>query len=47
VKGFGVSIAATGWISAIPYVAGFLGMIWWGLRSDRQGSAPCMWPGLS
>jgi MFS transporter, ACS family, tartrate transporter len=37
VKGFGVSIAATGWIAAIPYVAGFLGMIWWGLRSDKHG----------
>ena len=29
--------AATGWISAIPYIAGFLAMIWWGLRSDEQG----------
>jgi MFS transporter, ACS family, tartrate transporter len=37
VKGFGVSIAATGWITAIPYVAGFLVMVWWGLRSDQQG----------
>jgi MFS transporter, ACS family, tartrate transporter len=37
VKGFGVSIAATGWISAIPYTVGFLGMVWWGLRSDRLG----------
>src|SRR5271170_5281516 len=37
VKGFGVSIAATGWISAIPYTAGFFGMVWWGLRSDKHG----------
>ena len=37
VKGFGVSIAATGWISSIPYIAGFLGMVWWGLRSDKHG----------
>jgi MFS transporter, ACS family, tartrate transporter len=37
VRGFGVSIAATGWISSIPYIVGFLGMIWWGLRSDKQG----------
>ncbi len=37
IKGFGVSIAATGWISAIPYIVGFLGMVWWGLRSDRHG----------
>ena len=37
VKGFGVSIAATGWISSIPYIVGFFGMVWWGLRSDRYG----------
>ena len=37
VKGFGVSIAATGWISAIPYIVGFFGMVWWGLRSDKHG----------
>ena len=37
VKGFGVSIAATGWIASIPYVIGFLGMIWWGMRSDKHG----------
>jgi D-galactonate transporter len=36
VKGFGVSIAMTGWINAIPYVVGFLGMIWWGMRSDAR-----------
>jgi MFS family permease len=37
IKGFGVSIAQTGWINAIPYVIGFLGMVWWVKRSDRQG----------
>ena len=37
IKGFGVSIAMTGWINAIPYVVGFLGMVWWGRRSDRTG----------
>ena len=37
VKGFGLSIAMTGWVNAIPYVIGFLGMIWWGMRSDRTG----------
>ena len=37
VKGFGVSIAMTGWINAIPYVVGFVGMVWWGMRSDRTG----------
>ena len=36
VKGFGVSIALTGWINAIPYVIGFLAMIWWGMRSDAR-----------
>ncbi|HXW21218.1 MAG TPA: MFS transporter [Roseiarcus sp.] len=35
VKGFGLSIAMTGWVSAIPYVVGFCGMVWWGLQSDR------------
>jgi MFS transporter, ACS family, tartrate transporter len=37
VKGFGLSIAMTGWVNAIPYVVGFLGMVWWGMRSDRMG----------
>ena len=37
VKGFGVSIAMTGWIAAIPYAVAFLGMVWWGLRSDQKG----------
>jgi D-galactonate transporter len=37
IKGFGVSIALTGWINAIPYVVGFFGMILWGRRSDRTG----------
>ncbi len=37
VKGFGLSIAATGWVSAIPYAVAFVGMMWWGLRSDREG----------
>ena len=37
VKGFGLTIAATGWVAAIPYVVAFVGMVWWGLRSDRAG----------
>jgi hypothetical protein len=37
VKGFGLSIAMTGWVSAIPYVVGFCGMVWWELRSDHRG----------
>jgi cyanate permease len=36
VKGFGVSTSLNGWINAIPYTVGFLGMIWWGLRSDAR-----------
>jgi cyanate permease len=36
VKGFGVSIAATGWITAIPYAVGFVGMIVWGMSSDSR-----------
>jgi len=36
VKGFGVSIAATGWIAAIPYAVGFVGMILWGMSSDAS-----------
>ena len=34
VKGFGVSIAMTGWINAIPFTVGFFGMIWYGRHSD-------------
>ena len=37
VKGFGVTTSLNGWINAIPYTVGFLGMIWWGLRSDAKG----------
>ena len=36
VKGFGVSIAMTGWINSIPYLVGFVGMAWWGMRSDAH-----------
>jgi MFS family permease len=36
VKGFGVSIAATGWINAIPYALGVFMMIWWVRRSDAH-----------
>ena len=35
VKGFGLTNAMTGWVTAIPYVVGTLGMIWWSARSDR------------
>jgi D-galactonate transporter len=36
IKGFGLTIAMTGWVNAIPYVVGFVGMVWWGMRSDRS-----------
>ncbi len=34
VKGFGLTTAMTGWVTAIPYVVGTLGMVWYGRRSD-------------
>ncbi|HEY0421176.1 MAG TPA: MFS transporter [Acetobacteraceae bacterium] len=37
VKGFGLSNAMTGWVTAIPYVVGTIGMVWYGRRSDRVG----------
>jgi ACS family tartrate transporter-like MFS transporter len=36
VKGFGLSNAATGFVTAIPYIVGTLAMIWYGRRSDRK-----------
>jgi cyanate permease len=36
VKDFGLSNIATGFVSAIPYVVGSIGMVWFGYRSDRQ-----------
>jgi D-galactonate transporter len=36
VKGFGISTAATGWVTAIPYVIGTAGMVWYGRRSDSK-----------
>ena len=35
VKAFGLSNAQTGFVTAIPYVVGTIGMVWWGRRSDR------------
>ncbi len=37
IKGFGLTNAQTGFVTAIPYVVGTLGMVWWGRRSDRVG----------
>ena len=36
IKGFGLSTATTGWVAAIPYVIGTLGMIYYGRRSDAK-----------
>ena len=36
VKGFGLSNAMTGVVTALPYVVGTIGMIWYGRRSDRK-----------
>ncbi len=36
VKGFGLSNAVTGWVTAIPYVVGTLGMVWYSRRSDKK-----------
>jgi ACS family tartrate transporter-like MFS transporter len=36
VKGFGLTNTATGFVTAIPYVVGTIGMIWYGRRSDRK-----------
>lgn len=37
VKAFGVSNVAAGFITAVPYLVGAVGMILWGIRSDRTG----------
>ena len=35
VKAFGITNLETGFVTAIPYLAGTIAMVWWGLRSDR------------
>ncbi|MFM0327494.1 MFS transporter [Caballeronia glebae] len=39
VKSFGVSTFETGFISALPYVAAAIFMLYWGRRLDRAGNA--------
>ena len=34
VKGFGLTNFATGWVVAIPFLIGTIGMVWYGRRSD-------------
>jgi MFS family permease len=36
VKGFGLTDAKVGFVTAIPYVVGTIGMIWWSRRSDAK-----------
>ncbi|ACA21044.1 major facilitator superfamily MFS_1 [Methylobacterium sp. 4-46] len=36
VKAFGLSNLQTGFVTLIPYIAGTVGMIWWGRRSDAR-----------
>ena len=36
IKGFGLSNLQTGFVAAIPYVIGTVGMIWWSRRSDAK-----------
>ena len=36
VKNFGLTNLQTGFVTAIPYVIGMIGMIFWGMRSDRR-----------
>jgi len=36
VKGFGLTNAMTGWVTAIPYAVGAIFMVWYGRRSDSK-----------
>lgn len=36
VKAFGLTNAQTGWLAVLPYLAGAIGMVLWGHRSDRK-----------
>ncbi|PVX75728.1 MFS transporter [Paraburkholderia unamae] len=36
VRAFGVSLTAVGLLSSLPFVAGALGLLWWGARSDKR-----------
>jgi ACS family tartrate transporter-like MFS transporter len=36
IKAFGLSNAATGWVTAIPYLIGVIAMVGWGRHSDRH-----------
>jgi nitrate/nitrite transporter NarK len=36
VRAFGASFTAVGLLSALPFVAAAIGVLWWGARSDRM-----------
>jgi ACS family tartrate transporter-like MFS transporter len=36
VRDFGLSFTETGFVTALPYVVGTAGMVWWSRRSDRM-----------
>ena len=36
VQSFGLSAGATGFVTAIPYLVGTVGIVWWGQRSDAR-----------
>ena len=36
VKGFGLTTTMTGWVVAIPYLVGTVGMVLWGMHSDSK-----------
>jgi MFS family permease len=36
VRGFGLSMVATGFVVAVPSLLGLVGVIWWGRRSDAR-----------
>ena len=36
VKAFGLSNAQTGWVAALPFLVGTIGMVWYGRRSDAK-----------
>ena len=37
ISGFGLSDLATGFVAALPYIVGAVGMVWWARRSDAHG----------
>jgi MFS family permease len=38
-KGHGMSVTQTGWLSAVPYFFATIALLWWAKRVDRRGGA--------